>query len=317
VIAAISLTATLSLLAALPPMRAAGSGMLAPSLVSLVSLASLPSLTAAPLALAFGAGVFAVFNPCGFALLPAFVSYTAGRHVSPSLDERAADDETPVATRLLRGLGLGVPLTAGFLLVFLVAGGILSVGGQALARVFPWLSLLMGLALVVLGVWMFLPGTALEVPVLSRVAAVVSGTRGAGAAPQLDAADCCNGNEEGVQMSGRGAVGVHPARAAWGFGLGYGISSLGCTLPIFLLVVGSAIATGGLAQAAVVFAAYGAGMAIVLLGVALVATTLGDVLRQSLLPLLRWVQPLSALLIVAAGVYIVVYQLRAGLLLLH
>lgn len=43
------------------------------------------------------------------------------------------------------------------------------------------------------------------------------------------------------------------------------------------------------------------------------ATTLGDVLRATIFPLLRWVQVVSALLLIAAGGYIVFYQIRAGL----
>jgi cytochrome c-type biogenesis protein len=265
----------------------------------------------APLALAFGAGVLAVFNPCGFALLPAFISYASGLGETDDTAPGARQAAPPLPTRLVRGALLGVPLTASFLLVFLVAGGALAAGGRALAQVFPWLGLVVGVALVLLGVRLLLPGATVEVPLLSRIASAVSGvggTRG-GSRPSRDT--CCD-EVEGAHASD--AAAHHPLRAAWGFGLGYGLSSLGCTLPVFLLVVGSAIASGGLAQAVVVFGAYAAGMAVVLLGVALVATTLGDVLRQSMLPLLRWVRPLSALLILAAGIYIVVYQVRTGLL---
>jgi hypothetical protein len=47
--------------------------------------------------------------------------------------------------------------------------------------------------------------------------------------------------------------------------------------------------------------------------VALAATMLGDVLRSTILPLLRWVQPVAALLLMVAGGYIVWYQVHAGL----
>jgi cytochrome c-type biogenesis protein len=102
-------------------------------------------------------------------------------------------------------------------------------------------------------------------------------------------------------------------RAAWIFGLGYGLSSLGCALPIFLLVVGTAITAGGVGVALLVLASYAAGMAVVLLAVAMAATTVGDLLRLGVFPLLRWVQPVAALLEVAAGSYIIVYQVRGGL----
>jgi hypothetical protein len=54
-------------------------------------------------------------------------------------------------------------------------------------------------------------------------------------------------------------------------------------------------------------------MTLVLLAVTLAATELSDLLRSAIFPLLRWMLPLSSLLLIAAGLYIVVYQLRAGL----
>jgi hypothetical protein len=51
----------------------------------------------------------------------------------------------------------------------------------------------------------------------------------------------------------------------------------------------------------------------VLLAVALMATTLADVLWQTVFPLLRWVQPVASLLLVGTGIYIVFYQLHTGL----
>lgn len=296
---------------ALPSLSALHASGVASSMRFLSLTAAVASGAAvAPLALAFGAGVLAVFNPCGFALLPAFVSYAGG---VGEADDTApgARQEAALPTRLVRGALLGVPLTAGFLLVFLVAGGALAAGGRALTQIFPWLGLVVGVVLALLGVRLLLPGAAVEVPLLSRIASAVAGVSGAGEGSRPSRATCRD-EVEGAHASD--AEAHHPLRAAWGFGLGYGLSSLGCTLPVFLLVVGSAIATGGLAQAVLVFGAYAAGMAVVLLGVALVATTLGDVLRQSMLPLLRWVRPFSALLILAAGIYIVVYQVRAGLL---
>ena len=78
-------------------------------------------------------------------------------------------------------------------------------------------------------------------------------------------------------------------------------------------MVGTAITVGGVGSAVLVLFTYAAGMALVLLAVAMAATQLGDLLRSTVFPLLRWVQPVAALFLIAAGLYIVVYQLRAGL----
>jgi len=245
-----------------------------------------------PLALAFGAGVLSTLNPCGFALLPAFVSYTVERQVS------ATSEKPPSGWQhLLRGGLLGLPLAAGFLLVFLVAGGVLALGGRLLVHLFPWLALLVGTGLVLFGGWTLFTGRAPEIPGLGAVAAKLGRSRTGG-----DAA-----SEALVQAPPRAL------RAAWLFGVGYGLSSLGCTLPVFLLVVGTVITAGGVGSAALVLFSYAVGITLVLLAVALAATELSDLLRSAVFPLLRWVLPVASLFVIAAGLYIVVYQLRAGL----
>jgi cytochrome c-type biogenesis protein len=245
-----------------------------------------------PLTLAFGAGVLSTLNPCGFALLPAYVSYAVEQEV------HAAPEQQPSGWQhLLRGGLLGLPLAAGFLLVFLVAGGALALGGRLLVHLFPWLAILVGTGLVLLGGWTLLTGRAPEIPGLGAVAAKLGTSR------------------TGERATSEALVQAPPRalRAAWIFGVGYGLSSLGCTLPVFLLVVGTTITAGGVGSAALVLASYAAGMTLVLLAVALAATQMGDLLRSAVFPLLRWVLKLSSLFLITAGLYIVVYQLRAGL----
>lgn len=46
-----------------------------------------------PIALAFTAGMVATFNPCGFALLPAYIgAFVAGDQVHDRLDQRVLGD---------------------------------------------------------------------------------------------------------------------------------------------------------------------------------------------------------------------------------
>jgi cytochrome c-type biogenesis protein len=262
------------------------------SLLGFVARADVVGSASASLALAFGAGVLSTLNPCGFALLPAYVSYTVELQV-----DRAPDGPPTSWHRLVRGGLLGLPLAAGFLLVFLVAGGILALGGRLLVHLFPWLAILVGTGLVLLGGGILFTGRVPEIPGLGAVAIKLGTSRAGGSA----------------ESETREPASPHTLRAAWVFGVGYGLSSLGCTLPVFLLVVGTAITTSGISGAALVLVSYAAGMALVLLIVALAATTMGDLLRSVVFPLLRWVQSVSALLLIAAGGYIVFYQVHAGL----
>jgi cytochrome c-type biogenesis protein len=71
----------------------------------------------APLALAFGAGLVATVNPCGFAMLPSLVGYYVGSSGSGRGGGRVAD-----------GLLVGLVLTAGFMLLFGVVGTAFALG---------------------------------------------------------------------------------------------------------------------------------------------------------------------------------------------
>src|SRR5262249_4624726 len=142
--------------------------------------------------------------------------------------------------RMLHGGLLGLPLTAGFLLVFLVAGGMLALGGRALTHLFPWLAILVGIGLVALRGWTLLTGRTVELPGLGRLATTRStltrrlrgrrhrATGPVGAGAPVAAMESVAITETTAQRPVQGEV-----AAAWAFGLGFGLSSLGCTLPIF------------------------------------------------------------------------------------
>ncbi|WP_136246315.1 cytochrome c biogenesis CcdA family protein [Mycobacterium intracellulare] len=93
------------------------------------------------LVLAFTAGMLAPVNPCGFALLPAWITHTLGE-----------TDTYPLPVRLTRALRTGAALTVGFAGTLVAAGLAISAGARALITAMPWLGLVLGLVLVALGV---------------------------------------------------------------------------------------------------------------------------------------------------------------------
>lgn len=105
----------------------------------------------APLALAFTAGMVAAVNPCGFAMLPAYLSWFVGG------DD--AGQAQPVAARLARALWVSVLVSASFVAVFAAAGVLITAGALVVIDVVPWLAAAVGLALVVMGVAMLRRGS--------------------------------------------------------------------------------------------------------------------------------------------------------------
>lgn len=108
----------------------------------------------ARLTAAFAAGLLAVVNPCGFAMLPAYLSYFLG------LDDPDAD----TAGGLWRAVRVSLAVSSGFVAVFGVLGIVLELFALPIQEHIPWVVAVMGVGLVVLGIAMlagFQPSVAL------------------------------------------------------------------------------------------------------------------------------------------------------------
>ncbi|MGH9136394.1 MAG: cytochrome c biogenesis CcdA family protein [Acidimicrobiales bacterium] len=100
-----------------------------------------------PFALAFTAGLVGVVNPCGFAMLPAYLSFFLG------VD--GGDVDTTRAS-LSRALAVGLAVSAGFVACFGVIGLVVSHITREIYEWSPWLSVAIGLVLAALGVALLL-----------------------------------------------------------------------------------------------------------------------------------------------------------------
>lgn len=221
-----------------------------------------------PIGFAFAAGMVATVNPCGFMLLPAYLSYQLGLKE----DEFRGRSST---ARLVDGLTTGGVATLGFLLVFGVVGGLLAVAGQWVLRVFPHAAVLVGVSLAAVGIWLIVADRELSFLPTSRLTMQP---------------------EPGL-------------RNVFLFGIVYAIGSLSCTLPIFLAVVGSSLAGGGLVGAVAPFFSYGLGMGLVLMAVTVASAFLRRALIQRLKGVVPWVHSASAMFLFGAGIYLVYYWL--------
>lgn len=106
----------------------------------------------APLLLAVVAGMVATVNPCGFALLPTYLSLLL-------TDDR--DGSVPAAVG--HALWLSAAMTAGFVAVFGAAGLVLAPAAGWLNTRLPWLTVALGVTIVTFGVWL-LAGRSLPFP---------------------------------------------------------------------------------------------------------------------------------------------------------
>jgi len=184
------------------------------------------------------------------------------------------EERLPAAsTRALQGLLVGALVSAGFLTVFAAVGLPLSLGLSAIADAVPWLGLATGTVLACAGALAII-GVSVRLPLVVRLRPRARRTRSAG--------------------------------AMFVFGVGYGAASLGCTLPIFLALVGASLGAAKLA----IFTAYAAGMMLVLMALAVAIAFTRQGIARFLRRLLPHVGRLAGLLLLVAGGYLVYYWYR-------
>ncbi len=113
-------------------------------------------MTGANVLLALTAGMVAAVNPCGFALLPAYVGFfVTGDDAGVTLERRVS-----------RAVSSSAAVTLGFVVVFVLLGVILSSVVDRVRGQLPWVTIAVGSVLVVAGVSTLL-GRRLPMPTIA------------------------------------------------------------------------------------------------------------------------------------------------------
>jgi cytochrome c biogenesis protein CcdA len=216
------------------------------------------------LGLAFGAGLVAALNPCGFAMLPAYLALVV------------QGEESGRGAAVGRAVAATVAMAVGFIAVF-GGFGILTVSAaSAVQQYLPYVTVLIGIILVALGIWLL---AGREITLLRGLA--------------------------------RGARWTPTARlgSMFGYGLSYALASLSCTAGPFLAVTAAGLRGGSAFGAMAVYAAYAAGFTLVVgvlaVAVALASSAAIDRMRR----VVPYVNRISGALLVIVGLYVGYYGL--------
>ena len=224
---------------------------------------------------AYAVGLASAVNPCGFAMLPAYL----GLYVSGGNQER--DRRQPLLL-IARALMVGLSVSLGFVLLFGVVGLILGLGAQAVIEALPWIGLAIGVLLVAGGAFIA-AGGKIYTSLAQRAANKI-------------------GNPDQMNI---------PSYVL--FGISYGLASLSCTLPLFLAAVGFVAGqSSGWLDTAINLLFYAAGMGTVILALTLGMAVARTVLVRWLRKAMPYVGIAGAWLMVVAGTYIVYYWLTIG-----
>ena len=223
---------------------------------------------------AFSAGVVSAVNPCGFAMLPAYL----GLYMSTSIYEK---DSTHYGKMILKGLFIGCCVGLGVLSLFLFVGLITGFALNFIRSIMEWVGLLLGVGLITIGIWL-MNGGRLYTSLTARIGQSI-------------------GNPTQISLKG-----------FFLFGVSYGVASLSCTLPIFLSVVGINLNGSSIYDSMMQFALYGAGMGAMILVVTLSMAILKGVMIRYIKLALPYVERIGFFLVVLSGMYIVFYWMTIG-----
>jgi cytochrome c biogenesis protein CcdA len=208
----------------------------------------------------------AAVNPCGFVLLPTYLVYYLGTELHR--------DESNAAT-LRRAIGVGTAVSSGFVGLFLVVGLISRLFTKSIEQNAKYVSLVIGVALIAMGIAMF-----------------------RGWKPPVAQPD----------------ISVQRKRTHWNmflFGIVYAIASIGCTIGFLTSVILGSVGRHGYLSGVISIVLYGLGMGLL---VTSLTVTLAFA-RTGLLATLKRGLPLfdrvSALFVVLTGLYLTWYWLGA------
>jgi cytochrome c biogenesis protein CcdA len=216
------------------------------------------------LGLAFGAGLVAALNPCGFALLPAYLTLVV------------RTERTGGLTAVGRALAATAAMTLGFLAAFGAFGLLTVTIAATVERFLPYFTIVIGISLVALGIWLLLGRDLTALTPASLLA-------------------------------GHGRAPTARIGSMFGYGVGYAVASLSCTIGPFLAVTGAVFRGGPVLDGLMVYLAYAAGFGL-LVGVLAVAVALArSALIDRMRRILPYVNRISGVLLIAVGLYVGYY----------
>ena len=228
-----------------------------------------------PIGFAFGAGMIAAVNPCGFVMLPSYVAvYLLSEKDSPS----------GMTIRLIRALKVTISMTLGFVIVFGLIGSLVSFGLRSvIGSLLPWFGMGIGIALIAIsGLLLFGFNQFRYSSLPFRLSSMFT------------------------------IFQTDTIRGYFFFGVSYALVSVGCALPIFMVVVTSTFAGQSIFGILMSYINYSLGMGTIIFMVTIITALLRKSLAFSGNLLGSFLNKATVVLLLVAGIYLVFYWLTMG-----
>ena len=240
------------------------------SRLSTINLVKVDSVL--PLSFSFVSGMLATVNPCGFVMLPVYISMFLS---SKEKDVKKSN----FVIKFLNIFQISISLGLGFLIIFGAVGLAITAGLLFIQPILSWLSILIGFFLVGLGIYTF-SGKNLYFSFPQKLSYKIN-----------------------ISQDSK-------FKNFFLYGLSYGIASISCTLPLFIALISNAINSGGLTNGIKQFISYSLGMTSVILIITLFASFIKNFSFLKKTSLTKFYQYPAGLIITLVGMYLIIYWIK-------
>ena len=229
--------------------------------------------------LAFSAGLITFVNPCGFAMLPVYITYYF---------KNEGLEKARLLRRIFISLIFGLTVSLGFVAVFLLIGFIVNYVGRGLLRYVGWFDFGVGILLMIIGfIYLFNLNIKINLNKLTNLGEKLKSNKS-------------NNKYASFFL----------------YGTGFAIASLACTLPIFLLIVTTASKAGGFIDGLLIFLIYAAGMSFFMILFSVAVAFSKTIIEKTLKKWMPYIYKFGAVIVILAGIYLIYNQVVLGRLLI-
>jgi cytochrome c biogenesis protein CcdA len=222
-------------------------------------------------ALSLMTGMLAALSPCGFAMLPAYLSYFIG------VDNNPVDGASSSTASIHRALLVGLTMTVAALAVFTPIGVVVKATGMTTSdftHAAKWPAVVVAASLVALGV------------------ALLLGWHLPWTTPRLD---------KGGRTRSLTSIAV--------FGFSFAITSLSCSFPLFFGSIISSFGRSGFFEGVSTFVGYGLGMGLVITALTVAIASGQSWMLTALRVVMRHLDRIAGVMLIASGSYLAWYWL--------
>jgi len=248
------------------------------------------------IAFAFIAGLAAFFSPCSFPLLPGYITYyfKVGADAQRKKEEEGIEDKGLTKRQQIKtGLWLGTISGLGIVLVYFVLGIIiiplLYLGVTAIGEAITYFKPVVGIILVVMGIL-----TIFDIAI----------NTGHITAPFRRLKDMVRPSK-GPKKPTFNTAGLFL------YGVGYGSASAGCSAPIFIALVVTAVSTGNAVDAVSTFVVFLFSLWLLMAVVSVALTISEEKVKTGMMRYYIWIKRVTGVVFIIAGAYLLYLFLEA------